>query len=287
MMLGCTREKSPLEPIPKEQDKKHIRGTVVLENQSNNGSCFVWLDSLWIGTVTDSSGYFDIPIPDSLHSTNGVFRLYYHIECFNWAARELELLQGQVVAGKHDVDKSGLVRGVFLEELARIKVTTDKAVYSAATDTIRYTIRVENLSEEEILFTSGGLAFYNLSSDTVTVYNPFYYPAGPPGIGISPGTIYAEDGFLWLPIDQRYPYWPYYRLPGGLMPPGDYFFTAVSSTARISDKGYSHMFYRENLFFFWSSYKYPPGFIMLLGWRPMFNVYDSKSIFFAKITIIP
>jgi len=76
MMLGCTREKSPFVPSPEKPDRKHIRGTVVLENQSNNGSCFVWVESLWIGTVTDSSGYFDIPIPDSLDSTNGVFRLY-------------------------------------------------------------------------------------------------------------------------------------------------------------------------------------------------------------------
>ena len=284
---SCTRDKNPSGPIPEEPDRgKYIRGTVVLENQTNYASCFVWVDSLWIGTVSDSSGYFEIPIPDSLDSTSGVFTLYHHIECFKWAALELELSEGKIVPGKYDVENSGLMKPVFLDELASIALTTDKTVYSASGDTIRYTIRVQNLSEEEIRFISDGLIFYNLSSDTVTVYKPFYYPAGPPGVWIAPGTTYNEDGVLLLPIDQSYPYWDYYRLPDGLIPAGKYFFTN-SFGIRYPPYFDIDIDYRRTLFLLWTSCQYPTSFVILLGWVPIFNIYDSKNISFAQITIIP
>ena len=283
LLRGCNCHKSPTEPTPEEQ-RNYIRGKVILENQSNHGSCFVWVDSLWIGTVTDSSGYFEITVPDSLDSTNGVFTLYYHILGFKWASAELELANGKIIPGKYDVENSGMLKTVFLDELASIALTTDKTVYSASGDTIRYKIRVQNLSEEEIWFISDGLIFYNVSSDTVTVYKPFYYPAGPPGIDIAPGATHTEDGVLLLPIDQHYPYWSYYRLQDGLIPVGKYFFT---NSFRIRYTPYFDIYYRRTLFLFWTSCQYPTGFVILLGWYPLFNIYDSKNISYAQITIIP
>jgi len=283
LLWGCNCHKSPTEPTPKEQ-RNYIRGKVILENQTNHGSCFVWVDSLWIGTVTDSNGFFEILIPDSLDSTNGIFEMYYYILGFKWAKATIELTNGQLVPGKHDVEDSGFIKSIILAELASISLTTDKSIYSASEDTIRYTIQVQNLSNEEIIYIKDGLVFYNIPADSVTVYKPFDYPSGPPGEFIAANETFTEDGILFLPIDQSYPYPSYYRLPEGIIPCGDYFFILSS---RIQHEPYFDINFKKNNFFTWTSFQYPIGFVDIFGWSPRFNIYDPKNIGYKKLTIIP
>jgi len=280
---SCSRNKNPVDPGPQKMDI--IKGNVILENQTNHGSCFVWVDSLWIGTVTDSSGYFEIGIPNNLNNINGVFTLYYHIECFKWAGLEIELSEGKLIDGKYDVEKTGLMKTVFLEELARVTLTTDKTIYSSSGDKICYTIHVENLTDDEIWYNTDGFAFYNVTSDTVTVYTcPFYWPAGPPGEFIESGGTYTQEGDLSLPLDQSsfFDISDYY-LPDGVVPPGEYFFTMDLT---IDYSPYFDIYFKQSKFFTWTSFRYPAGFVDYAGWYPIFNVYDHKDISFPQITII-
>ena len=79
VIIGCFKEKNPISP-PENQPDPHqfIRGNIILENQDNFAHCPVILDTLMIGTITDSVGYYEIFLSDSLSDLKGKFKIYYY-----------------------------------------------------------------------------------------------------------------------------------------------------------------------------------------------------------------
>ena len=130
LTLGCMGNKTPTEPEDAPLDPhRFIRGHVFLENQTDHSSCPVVLDSLALGTLTDSTGYYEIYIPDSLCGISGTFNLYSHLYDYGLDTLVVELDSGRVVWGKEDVLEDGTMQDITMEQLLSLTITAGKEEY--------------------------------------------------------------------------------------------------------------------------------------------------------------
>jgi|GEM_PF-2911398 len=167
LTLGCMENKTPTEPGDAPLDlHRFIRGRVFLENQTDHGSCPVVLDSLTLGTLTDSTGYYEIVIPDSLCGISGKFNLYSHLYDYGLDTLVVELDSGRVVWGKEDVLEDGTMRNMMMEQLLSLTITAGKEEYLINEEIdLHYTLH--NKSSLWICISSPqtySIGFYDMSS---------------------------------------------------------------------------------------------------------------------------
>lgn len=282
LLWGCNCHKSPTEPTPEEQGN-YIRGKVILENQTNHASCIVFLDSLFIGTATDSSGYFEILLPDSLATLSGTFGIYYYIFSFKPEKVTIELDSGSVVPGVQAADSTGTIKTVLLNQLLRMNVTTDKETYSLAGDVIGIWVEIFNTWHETIGYylweqsASARCWFYKLDNG-----NLIQYLRSPIGIGIfeliEPGQSRTEDGGLGFPFRHN----SYYN---DNLTPGEYIFMPIlnlywpyGNEDGVMDRYVSFIRHQD-------CSTLGKGFVTNYPKSLVYNALDSKDIEFPKIRI--
>ncbi len=106
-----------------------IRGTVLLSEESNQDSIYVWLDGLNQATYTDSSGEFmmELPPPEIQPGggLSGVFKLYYFLANYKIQYSVLYLIEGKIERSKGDIDSRGnIFPNVWLTKLLDIQTET-------------------------------------------------------------------------------------------------------------------------------------------------------------------
>jgi hypothetical protein len=104
---------------------------VLFENQTYHAHCPVVLDSLNIGTLTDSSGYYEIFLPDSLSGINGTFKLYFYLYDYELDSLSATIKDGKVLWSAADVLEDGTLKTITLKQLLSIYVTSEKERYKA------------------------------------------------------------------------------------------------------------------------------------------------------------
>ena len=285
LLWGCNCHKSPTEPTPKEQ-RNYIRGKVILENQTNHASCIVFLDSLFIGTATDTSGYFEITLPDSLSDVSGTFDIYYYIFSFRPEKATIELDSGSVVPGLHDADSSGTLKTVLLNQLVRMTMTTDKNTYSLSGDRILLWVEIFNTWDKPIGYflneqsPTGYCWFYNLDNDRLV-----QYLKRPTGIGtyylIESGQNRFEEGVLSLPFK-------YNTYSNEDFPPGEYLFMPIMFIYWFSGINENKIVNKLELFLKHQDCSlFGEGFVTNYPKTTIMNALDTKDLHFPKITITP
>ena len=284
---SCTRDKNPSGPITEEPEQgKYIRGTVVLENQTNHASCIVFVDSLFIGTATDSSGYFEIPIPDSLSHVSGTFDIYCYIYSFKPEKATFKMDSGSVVPGFYDADSSGTLRPVFLNQLVRMTVTTDKNTYSLSGDTILMCVEIINTWKNPIGYflweqvAAGNCWFYNLNDG-----NLVQYLLEPAGVGtyyvIEPGESSSEEAALSLPFKHN-------AYSNEVFPPGEYLFMPRFFLLWFYGINENDMANKLESFLKHQDCSWlGEGFVTSSAKSKTINALDTKDLYFPKISITP
>ena len=285
LLRGCNCHKSPTEPTPKEQ-RNYIRGKVILENQTNHASCIVFLDSLFIGTATDSSGYFEIMLPDSLSNVSGAFDIFYYIFSFRPEKATIELHSGRIVPGLYDADSSGTLKTVLLNQLVRMTVTTDKNTYSLFGDRILLWVEIFNTWIEPIGYfpweqkAAGQSWFYNLENGKLV-----QYLTRPAGIStyyrIEPNTSRSEEDALNLPFKHN-------SWPDEDFPPGEYLFMPMMEIVWFSGIDFYDMYNKlESFLKHQDCSSFGEGFVTGYAKVRIMNTLDTKDLYFPQITITP
>ena len=161
----CIRKKTPVGPPDEEPDPhRFIRGRVLLESQNNHAHCPVVLDSVIIGTITDSTGYYEILIPNGLSDLTGTFQVYYYLYDYDLDSLAVRIENGQVVWGAIDVLEDGFLRTITLQQLLSVHATVDKETYGVD-ESIRLYVTISNFSGRTIWINSstmGLLGFYDI-----------------------------------------------------------------------------------------------------------------------------
>jgi len=146
-----------------------VRGKVLLSEESNQDSIYVWMDGLNLATYTDSSGAFTIELPPAElqpgGGLNGVFKLYYFLANYRIHYSVLYLINGKIELNKGDIDSRGnIFPEVWLTKLIDIR-----------TETIPTNI--------ETNYTGDVITKIHLTNIVDTVWvSTFLFPWGEPGV---------------------------------------------------------------------------------------------------------
>lgn len=170
IVIVCTKNKNPIKPIEPDPHQ-FIRGRVLLENQTNHAHCPVVLDSMNIGTLTDSSGYYEIFLPDSLSKVRGIFKVFFYLYDYDLDSVIVNVKDGKIEWGEKDVDQNGNLKTITLQQLLVVYATTDKDKYTIG-ESIRVSATLTNKSERVIEFATGTLFlyFYDISTQKTDAY---------------------------------------------------------------------------------------------------------------------
>ncbi|MDW7680756.1 MAG: hypothetical protein SCK70_09340 [bacterium] len=156
--LYCTENKGPTK-INEPDPHQFIKGRVLLENQTNHAHCPVVLDSLNIGTLTDSSGYYEIFLSDSLAEVNGTFKVYIYLYDYDLDSLAIRIEDGKVIWGEEDVDDNGNLKTITLKQLLSITATTDKGNY-VVNEAINILSTFINASKRIVYLSTGTMFVY-------------------------------------------------------------------------------------------------------------------------------
>jgi len=144
VIIACTRNENPIKPI-EPAPHQFIRGSVILENQTNYAHCPVVLDSLNIGTLTDSSGSYEIFLPDSLAGVTGKFNIYFYLYDYELDSLVVIIKNGKVLWSAADVLDDGTLKTFTLKQLLSIDVTSEKSHYKVG-EHAKFHYRLTNTS---------------------------------------------------------------------------------------------------------------------------------------------
>lgn len=138
--LSCQTDKTPLS-IQNKKTKKTIQytrtisGYVQMEHQTNHDNCAVFLDQVNIGTYTDSSGFYQLTLPDSVFENdtmkvNGTVQLYFY--SFNYFLDSLQIVLGSkgIILDSLTLDADGMVENKLVKQQFSISLETDTTYYT-------------------------------------------------------------------------------------------------------------------------------------------------------------
>lgn len=144
-----------------------IRGRLLLENQSNHSHCPIVLDSVNIGTITDSTGYFEIFLPDSMSELNGTFQIYCYLYDYELDFFTVHIENGQLVWAEGDVLENGYLQSKTLKQQFSQFVSTEKSNY-VINERIELSIELKNTSDTAIWISGSTIAmlgFYDVATE--------------------------------------------------------------------------------------------------------------------------
>ena len=111
-----------------------VKGTVRLNDGSDPGGVFVWLEQLDISTRTDSTGAFSLEIPAPQTQPgggiNGVYRLYYYVANYQIAASATAIVKGSFVYGEENIDSNGNIKpAIVMKKLFDIDTKVTPTIF--------------------------------------------------------------------------------------------------------------------------------------------------------------
>ena len=157
--LSCQTDETPLSL----QNKKHeepihytptISGYVQMEHQTTHDNCAVFLDSVNVGTYTDSSGFYKLTLADSMFNSDtlllqGRFKLYFY--SFNYKLDSLDVVLGRegFIKDSLAIDAQGHMKDILVKQVFSIKLETDTTYYAVG-DTIWMTMYMKKFGTDTI-----------------------------------------------------------------------------------------------------------------------------------------
>jgi hypothetical protein len=159
IFITCEQNKTPLKAQDENNEEpdyftRTISGYVHMEHQTNHDNCAVFLDSVNIGTYTDSSGFYSLTLADPMFNSDtlllqGRFKLYFY--SFNY-----ELDSSYVAVGSKGfikdslaIDARGHVKNMLVKQVLSIKLVTDTTYYAVG-DTIWMTMYMKKFGTDTI-----------------------------------------------------------------------------------------------------------------------------------------
>ena len=118
---SCTE--NPFFEDDSTQDKKVLRGKVLLDSGETPDDIYVWLEQLNISTRTNSLGDFRIELPraDELSGYNNDLKLYYYVGNYQISHSNLLIVDGQFEFNKFDINSDGKIKDIiYLRKLIDI-----------------------------------------------------------------------------------------------------------------------------------------------------------------------
>ena len=154
--LACNKDKTPFN-IENEKSSyftRTISGYVQMEHQTNHDNCAVFLDSVNIGTYTDSSGSYSLTLADSMFNGDtlllqGRLKLYFY--SYNYELDSLYVALGRegFIKDSLAIDAQGHVKNILVKQVFSIKLVTDTTYY-AVDDTIWMTMYMKKFGTDTI-----------------------------------------------------------------------------------------------------------------------------------------
>lgn len=158
--IGCLEKKDSISPVIDRTTPEHfIRGNVILENQTNPAHCPVIFDKFMIGTITDSLGYYEIFIPDSLADLTGTFKVYYYLYDYDLDSLSVRIDKGKVKWGQEDVDDEGLLKTMTLKQIISMEVTSDKNQCIVG-EYVRFSAIIKNKSQRTLTLSTSDIIMF-------------------------------------------------------------------------------------------------------------------------------
>lgn len=161
LVLGC-KDKIVDPPQEKQLYSAMLRGKVILENQTEYSNTLIYIDSLYRGASTDSSGNFTIYFSEKDSIYSGVFKIVYFLNDYDIPDEKFDskfsplrysakimLVEGKVKLDTLDVDSEGNIKTKVMKQIVRVEGWTDKLEYRVG-DTITFATRVTNLSDRTV-----------------------------------------------------------------------------------------------------------------------------------------
>lgn len=155
IILSCQTDKTPLSLQNGKTEKpiyytRTISGYVQMEHQTNHDNCAIFLNQVNIGTYTDSSGFYQLTLPDTAFENDtlkviGTVQLYFY--SFNFFLDSLQVAFGQkgIILDSLSVTQNGIIKNMTLKEEFSIRMETDTTYYSVG-DTIWMTLYIKKYS---------------------------------------------------------------------------------------------------------------------------------------------
>jgi len=149
--ISCTEN-----PFWKEDNisGNSIRGKVKLENSSNPGNVYIWLEGFDISTRTKEDGSFDLIIPPPNkqpgNGIDGFYNLYFYVSNYRLYSIEIVFSKGAIVLSDGIFNNNGELKApVNLSEILHITTSFKKGyVTEAGQDTLLayFTIKSKSTS---------------------------------------------------------------------------------------------------------------------------------------------
>lgn len=216
-LTSCEKDLSPLytptpsiEPVQQPSFTSVISGRVLLENQSEHSNCLVYMDSLDMGTGTDSSGYYTLFFNESDTIYTGIFKIYYFLYDYDLDSAQIKLVNGKVQLDTLDVDSTGMLSLKEMEQILLIDGFTDRQEYRIG-DTLIFTARFTNLTQKDTIHIFIPSIFSQLGHVTIARNDSFDYFLSPGyiitdldlNLYLFPGGIWTGTEAWTVPKGQR------------------------------------------------------------------------------------
>lgn len=172
LILLNTCSEQIVEPPDSPKYTYVIKGTVVLENQTEHSNTLVYIDSLNRGVSTNSSGNYSILFSENDSIYNGEFKIRYFLNDYDMDSAKIVLIKGKVKLDTLDIDSDGKIKTKEMKQIVLVEGWTDKQEYRIG-DTLKFTARFTNVTDRMIHLTIPSI-FNQLGS--VGLYNDKYMP---------------------------------------------------------------------------------------------------------------
>ena len=171
ILISSCKDNSTL-PEPLKEYTSSISGKVILQNQTEYSNALVYIDRLYRGVSTDSSGNYTLQFTKDDSVYDGIHKLYYFLNDYDMDSASICLSGGKVKLNMLDVDAEGNLPTKEMKQILLVEGWTDKTEYKIG-DTLTFTARFTNTTNNVIylLITS---IFNQLGS--VSLYNDKYMP---------------------------------------------------------------------------------------------------------------
>jgi len=130
IITACTENPFFDEKIQKDPERLTVTGEIKLNDASNPGDVYVWMEGYNISVRTDDRGQFSLQLPSSREQStdgpSGIFRIYYFLGNYRIASSSVLVLNGQFEYGKGDINTEGQIKNdIVLQKLLDIRTEVD------------------------------------------------------------------------------------------------------------------------------------------------------------------
>jgi len=173
ILISSCKDNSTL-PEPVKEYSSSISGKVILQNQTEHSNALVYIDGLYRGVSSDSSGNYTLQFTKDDSVYDGVHKLYYFLNDYDMDSASIYLSKGEVKLNTLDVDAEGNLPTKKMKQILLVEGWTDKTEYRVG-DKITFTAKFTNVTNKTIHLTIS--SFFN-PLGYIVIYNDRYAGGG-------------------------------------------------------------------------------------------------------------